>query len=52
MNAREESLQAKMLREQKRTNELLLLLIDALAESDEDLDAMPTVHLDGTPITR
>ncbi|MDV7781962.1 hypothetical protein R4J70_18440 [Pseudomonas aeruginosa] len=39
-----------LLDEQRKTNQLLLLLIQALAEDGEDPDAMPTSYLDGTPI--
>lgn len=45
-----ESLLTQMLSEQRRTNELLALLIDALAESDEDPDAEPTRYMDGSKI--
>lgn len=39
-----------LLDEQRLTNQLLNLLIQALAEDGEDPDAMPTSYLDGTPI--
>ncbi|HCF7133052.1 TPA: hypothetical protein ACGW39_004283 [Pseudomonas aeruginosa] len=39
-----------LLVEQRLTNQLLNLLIQALAEDGEDPDAMPTSYLDGTPI--
>ncbi|MDI4064597.1 hypothetical protein QK416_11280 [Pseudomonas aeruginosa] len=39
-----------LLDEQRKTNQLLHLLIQALAEDGEDTDAMPTSYLDGTPI--
>lgn len=39
-----------LLDEQRKTNQLLHLLIQALAEDGEDPDAMPTSYLDGTPI--
>ncbi|HCL3183055.1 TPA: hypothetical protein N2A19_004144 [Pseudomonas aeruginosa] len=39
-----------LLDEQRKTNQLLHLLIQALAEDGEDPDAMPTSYLDGKPI--
>ncbi|HHZ8330625.1 TPA: hypothetical protein ACWMBB_006424 [Pseudomonas aeruginosa] len=39
-----------LLEEQRKTNQLLHLLIQALAEDGEDPDAVPTSYLDGTPI--
>ncbi|HCF1755715.1 hypothetical protein ACNAQ8_31315 [Pseudomonas aeruginosa] len=39
-----------LLDEQRKTNQLLHLLIQALAEDDEDTDAMPTSYLSGAPI--
>ena len=36
--------------EQRKTNELLVMLIEALAEADGDMDAEPTRYMDGTPI--
>ena len=37
-----------MLEEQRKTNQLLLLLIDAMSE-DDDPDAEPLTYMDGTP---
>jgi len=38
-----------ILDEQRKTNELLVLLIDALAdEQDDDAPAQPATYLDGT----
>ena len=37
-----------ILEEQRKTNELLVLLIDALAD-EQDEDAPPARYLDGTP---
>lgn len=45
-----ESWEEQMLTEQRRTNELLTMLIDALAESDEDPDAEPMTYMDGSPV--
>ncbi|HCD9060279.1 TPA: hypothetical protein NEF99_001002 [Pseudomonas aeruginosa] len=39
-----------LLEEQRKTNQLLHLLIQALAEDGEDPDAMPTSYLSGEPI--
>lgn len=47
---RVESWQKQMLIEQRRTNELLVMLIEALADSDGDPDAEPMVYMDGTPV--
>ncbi|HCF6685017.1 TPA: hypothetical protein NII49_006080 [Pseudomonas aeruginosa] len=41
-----------LLDEQRKTNQLLHLLIQAIAEDGEDPDAMPTSYLDGTLIQR
>lgn len=41
-----------LLDEQRKTNQLLHLLIQALAEDGEDPEAMPTSYLDGTSIQR
>ncbi|AYW41542.1 TPA: hypothetical protein ACKPYC_000668 [Pseudomonas aeruginosa] len=40
----------ELLDEQRKTNQLLHLLIQALAEDGEDPEAMPTSYLDGTSI--
>ena len=40
-----------ILEEQRRTNELLLALVEGMAEQEEqDPDAEPEFHLDGTPV--
>ncbi|MDI3895839.1 hypothetical protein QK382_29710 [Pseudomonas aeruginosa] len=39
-----------LLDEQRKTNQLLHLLIQALAEDGEDPDAVPTSYLSGEPI--
>ncbi|ERZ12378.1 hypothetical protein [Pseudomonas aeruginosa] len=39
-----------LLEEQRKTNQLLHLLIQALAEDGDDPEAVPTSYLDGTPI--
>ncbi|MBN0084890.1 hypothetical protein JTL67_35990, partial [Pseudomonas aeruginosa] len=39
-----------LLDEQRKTNQLLHLLSQALSEDVEDPDAVPTRYLDGTPI--
>ena len=36
--------------EQRKTNELLVMLIEAMAEADGDMDAEPTRYIDGTPV--
>lgn len=41
-----------LLAEQRKTNELLGLLIQAMAEDNADPDDEPATYLDGTPICR
>ncbi|WP_289105843.1 hypothetical protein [Halomonas sp. RT37] len=48
MSEPSDSLLREILLEQKRTNELLALLIQALAD-EADPDDPPTTYLDGTP---
>ena len=36
--------------EQRKTNELLMMLVEAMAEDDGDMDAEPTRYMDGTPV--
>ncbi|MFC0710701.1 hypothetical protein [Azorhizophilus paspali] len=40
----------QLLLEQRRTNQLLLMLIEALGESESDPDAEPVHYLDGSSI--
>ena len=49
MSGRVESLIEEMLAEQKQTNKLLMLLIQALAD-EQDPDEAPTHYMDGSPI--
>ena len=46
----QESLLCRMLEEQRKTNALLAMLIDAMGESEADPDAEPAVYMDGTPV--
>ena len=46
---RMEQLLAQMLEEQRKTNRLLLMLVEALSEESEQ-DEESRFHLDGTPI--
>ena len=39
-----------ILQEQRKTNELLVMLIEAMAEADGDMDAEPTHYMDGSPV--
>lgn len=50
MSEREESLLEQLLIEQRRTNQLLLMLIDAMGQEDSDPDAEPKTYMDGSPI--
>ena len=46
-----EDLLIQMIEEQRKTNELLLALIEGMAEQeDRDPDAEPEVYMDGTPV--
>lgn len=45
-----ESLLSQMLEEQRKTNELLALLIQALAEEPLDEDVAPLTYMDGSPV--
>src|SRR5690625_267283 len=40
----------QQIEEQRKTNELLAMLIEALAEADGDMDAEPTRYMDGSPV--
>ena len=39
-----------LIEEQEKTNQLLAMLVDALAEEHIDIDEQPTHYIDGTPI--
>ena len=43
-----ESIIEQILLEQRKTNELLLALIEAIAEPDEGEDGEPVTYMDGT----
>lgn len=45
-----ESLLTQMLEEQRKTNQLLLMLIEALGQEDADPDAVPVTYMDGSPV--
>ena len=46
-----EDLLIQMIEEQRKANELLLTLIEALGEEEpEDPDAEPATYMDGTPV--
>ena len=45
-----ESLLTQILEEQRRTNQLLLMLIEALSQDDSDPDAEPLTYMNGTPV--
>ena len=50
MSEHAESLLAQMLEEQRQTNQLLLMLIEALSEDSADPDAEPRTYMDGSPV--
>lgn len=39
-----------MLEEQRKTSQLLLMLIEAMGEEDSDPDADPQTYMDGSPV--
>ena len=45
-----ESLLAQILEEQRQTNQLLLMLIEAMGEEDSGPDDEPVTYMDGTPV--
>ena len=49
MTAPVESLLLQMLEEQRRTNKILLMLVEALSQDDSNPDAEPVTYLDGSP---
>lgn len=49
MKDQEGLLLAEILEEQRKTNQLLMILIEALAEGEGDLDAEPLTYMDGSP---
>ena len=51
MSEHAESLLEQMLLEQRKTNQLLSLLIEALADEEgSDPDAPPLTYMDGSPV--
>lgn len=46
-----ESLLTQLLEEQRKTNQLLLMLIEAMAQGDADPDAEPVTYMDGTKVS-
>lgn len=40
----------RLLEEQRQTNQLLLLLIEAMGEEEGGLDAEPLTYMDGSPV--
>lgn len=49
MNERAELLLEDLLAEQQKTNKLLGMLIEALADEQVDDEQVATIYLDGTP---
>lgn len=50
MSEPSEALLREIRDEQRNTNELLAMLIEAMAEADGDMDTEPTRYMDGTPV--
>ncbi|MCJ0972692.1 hypothetical protein MST27_04840 [Pseudomonas sp. PS1] len=46
-----ESLLTQLLEEQRKTNQLLLMLVEALAQEDADPDAVPATYMDGSRVS-
>lgn len=40
----------RLLEEQRQTNQLLMMLIEAMGEEDPDSDDEPQTYMDGTPV--
>lgn len=51
MSERAESLLTKILEEQRKTNQLLLMLVEALSDEGDDPDAQPDTYMDGTKVS-
>lgn len=51
MTEPEESLLAQILEEQRKTNQLLLMLIEAMGQEEADPDAEPRTYMDGTRVS-
>ena len=50
MNEHAELLLSQMLAEQRKTSELLLMLIEAMGETEAAPDDEPVTYMDGTPV--
>lgn len=50
MSERVESLLIRMLEEQRKTNQLLLMLVEALSEESEQ-DEEPSTYMDGSRVS-
>ena len=51
MSAHVELLLIQLLEEQRKTNQLLLMLIEAMGQEEADPDAMPVTYMDGTKVS-
>lgn len=51
MSEPEESLLAQILEEQRKTNQLLLMLIEAMGQEEADPDDEPTRYMDGSRVS-
>lgn len=51
MNDRAESLLTQILEEQRKTNQLLLMLIEAMGQEEADPDDEPVTYMDGTKVS-
>lgn len=50
MNERVELLLSQILEEQRKTNQLLLMLIEAMGQEEADPDVEPATYMDGSPV--
>lgn len=50
MDSRIESILESILQEQQRTNQILMMLVEAMAEDQENPGADPVRYMDGRPV--
>lgn len=51
MTERVESLLAQILEEQRKTNQILLMLVEAMGQEEADPDDEPATYMDGSPVS-
>lgn len=50
MDSRIEVILESILQEQQRTNQILMMLVEAMAEDQENPDAEPVLYMDGSSV--